>query len=121
MSTLKLARRLRPCAPLAALALLALPARSPAQPTLDCHGTQIVVCKFDSGPQPTGDYPFQIPCLTAEEGTARGTGREIADSNRDPDPDAHWGHFHGTYVETGRVDFPSGIYVLYRFDAHSGA
>src|SRR5215212_3824 len=112
-----LARRRWLWAPLAALALLALPAVSQAEPTLDCHGTDVVVCKFDSGPQPTGDYPFEIPCLTAEVGTATGTGREIVHANHDPDR-AHWFHFHGTYVETGRIDFPtSGIYVLYRFDA----
>jgi hypothetical protein len=121
MFTSKLSRRLRLCAPVATLALLALPAGSHAEPSLSCHGTDVVVCKFDSGPQPSGEYPVAIPCLTAQEGIASGTGRETGGGNFDPDPDAHWGHFHSSYVETGRIDFPSGVYVLYRLDARGGA
>jgi hypothetical protein len=115
-----ISRRIWPCALLAAAAALVLPAASQGEATLDCHGTDVIVCKFDSGLGSTGAHPAEIPCLTSEVGTANGTGREVQYVNFSSDPDAHWFHFTGRYVETGRVDFPSGIYVLYRLDARGG-
>jgi hypothetical protein len=116
-----ISRRARLCALLATAAALALPAVSQGDATLTCHGTDVILCKFDSGLQPTGAHPMDIPCLTSEEGTADGTGREVQYVNFSSDPDAHWVHFTGRYVETGRIDFPSGMYVLYRLDARGGA
>lgn len=104
----------RLAAPLAALALLALPAVSHADPA--CDGPGACTGAFDSGPGPLS-YPMTIPCLTSEEGTGDGTGREVGHYNFTA---ARW-HFDSTYHETGRVDFAAtGIYVLYSFDAQGG-
>jgi hypothetical protein len=114
-----LARRLRLCAPLAALALLALPAVSHGDPKNSCNPRDVCTFKFDSGPQPVS-YQTEGPCLTSEEGTATGTGRETGSANFSEDPNTVWVHFTGSYLESGRIDFPSGIYVLYSFAAHGG-
>jgi hypothetical protein len=130
MFTSRLQRRFRICAPLAAIALLALPAVSQAGSSGRCEGTGVscfveqdtgphVEFQFDSGPNSIGPYTTEIPCLTSEEGTATGTGDETGGGNFNPD--AVWVHFHSTYVETGRIDFPSGMYVLYSFTAHAGS
>lgn len=132
MFTSRLKRRFRICAPLAAIALLALPAISHAESTGRCEGTGVacfvahqsgphVEFQFDTG-QSVGDpYTVEIPCLTADEGIVTPTsGDETGRGNFSPDPDTVWGHFHSSYVETGRVDFPSGIYVLYGFTARGG-
>jgi hypothetical protein len=104
----------RLAAPLAALVLLVLPAVSHADPA--CDGPGACTGTFDSGPGPLS-YQMTIPCLTSEEGTADGTGREVGHYNYTA---GHW-HFESTYHETGRVDFPgTGIYVLYSFDAQGG-
>jgi hypothetical protein len=118
----KLARRLRLCAPLAALALLALPAVSHGDADPNCDGTGVCTFKFDTGPQPVDPYQVSIPCLTSEEGTATGTGDERVGGNFNLDFENHpFGHSHGSYTETGRIDFPtSGIYVLYSLDARGG-
>ena len=131
MFTSGLQRRFRICAPLAAIALLALPAVSQAESSGRCAGTGVpcfvahevgthVEFQFDSGPGVVDPRPFEIPCLTSEEGTLTASGDETGRGNFDPDPDAVWVHFHGSYVETGRIDFPSGMYVVYRLTAHGG-
>jgi hypothetical protein len=114
----KLARRLRLCTPMAALALLALPAVSHGDRDPNCDRTGICTFKFDTGPQPLDAYQVEIPCLTSEEGTATGTGEEAGGGNFDFD--THFGHFHARYTETGRIDFPSGTYVLYGLAAQGG-
>jgi len=114
----KLARRLRLCAPVAALALLALPAVSHGDPNHPCDETGVCTFKFDSGPQPVDPYEVEIPCLTSAQGTATGTGRELGTVNFSADFDEHFVHVQSSYTETGRIDFPSGIYVLYSFAAH---
>jgi YD repeat-containing protein len=130
MFTSRLKRRFRICAPLAAIALLALPAVSQADSSGRCAGTGVpcfverdvgthVEFEFDSGPNPTGSKTVEIPCLTSEEGTATGTGDETGRGNFSPD--RVWVHFHSTYVVSGRVDFPSGMYVLYSFTARGGS
>lgn len=129
MFTSRLKRRLRLCAPLATIALLALPPITHADSSGRCAGTGVecfvaqdvgphVLFQFDSGPFAGDPYAMEIPCLTSEEGTVTATGDETGRGNFDPD--AVWVHFHGSYVETGRIDFPSGMYVLYRFSAHGG-
>jgi hypothetical protein len=108
--------RARFAAPLAALALLALPAASHADRAPNCDGPGACSGSFDSG---EGDvqYALPIPCLTSEEGTADGTGREVGHYNYTAE---RW-HFDAAYHETGRVDFPAtGLYVLYSFDAQGG-
>jgi V8-like Glu-specific endopeptidase len=131
MFTSTLPRRLRLGVPLAVTALLALPAITHADSSGRCAGTGVpcfiehdtgphIGFQFDSGPFSGDPYTLEIPCLSTEEGTVTPTGDETGRGNLDPDPDAHWVHFHGRYVETGRVDFPSGMYVLYRFEARGG-
>ena len=131
MVTSRLQRRVRIWAPLAAIALVALPAVSQAESSGRCEHTGVacfvehdtgphVVFQFDSGPNPVDPHPIEIPCLTSDEGTVTGTGDETGRGNLVPDPDAVWGHFHASYVETGRIDFPSGMYVLYRFTGRAG-
>ena len=114
MSASRLLRRLGLCAPLAALALLALPAASHADPSCDgpgaCTGTFDTVATSES-------YQTTIPCLTSEVGTANGTGREVG-SFAFLDRASGTGHFESRYEEIGRIDFPNtGVYVLYTFDA----
>ena len=131
MFTSRLQRRSRLGAPLAAIALLALPAITHAESNGRCAGTgepcfvahevgTHVEFQFDSGPNAVDPYTFEIPCLTSEEGTLTATGDETGRGNFDPDPDTVWTHFHGSYVETGRIDFPSGMYVLYRYTGRGG-
>jgi hypothetical protein len=121
MSASKLARRLRLCAPMAALALLALPAVSHGDADPNCDGTGICTFKFDTGPRPIDPYQVEIPCLTPEEGTATGTGDERVSGNFNLDFANHpFAHFQGSYTEIGRIDFPSGIYVLYSLAVHGG-
>lgn len=115
----KLARRLRLCSLLTALAMLALPAVSHGDRAPTCNGTGVCTFRFDSGLRPVDAYPVNIPCLTSQEGTATGTGEEAGGGNFDFD--THFGHFHSRYSETGRIDFPSGMYVLYSFAAQGGA
>jgi hypothetical protein len=108
--------RARVAAPLAALVLLALPAASHADRAPACDGPGACSGSFDSG-EGQAQYPMTILCLTSEEGTVDGTGREVGHFNYTAE---HW-HFDSTYDETGRVDFPAtGIYVLYTFDAQGG-
>lgn len=132
MFTSRLKRRFRICAPLVAIGLFALPAVSQAESSGRCAGTGVpcfvardvgphAVFQFDSGLNAGDPVSVEIPCLTAEEGTATETGDEAGRGNFVPDPDAVWGHFHSTFVATGRIDFPSGIYVLYSRTARSGA
>jgi hypothetical protein len=106
----------RLAAPLAVLALLALPAASPADRAPNCDGPGACSGSFDTGAAPL-QHPMTIPCLTSEEGTADATGREEGHYNHTA---GHW-HFESTYHEEGRIDFPAtGIYVLYSFDAQGG-
>jgi YD repeat-containing protein len=133
MFTSTLQRQFRICAPLAVIAVLALPAISHADPSGRCEGTGVpcfvehqsgshVEFQFDTGPTVADPRVFEVPCLTAEEGTRTPTtGDETGRGNFSTDPDVVWAHFHSTYVETGRIDFPSGIYVLYSFTARGGA
>ena len=122
MSASNLARRLRLCAPLATLALLALPPLSYGDRDPSCSATGACTFTFDSGPQPQS-YPVQIPCLTSETGTVTGIGRETGGGSLTFDEDHALvrGSVHSSYSETGRIDFPtSAIYVLYTFDARGG-
>jgi YD repeat-containing protein len=130
MFSSRIKRPFRICLPLAAIAVLVLPAASQAESSGRCEGTGVpcfvergtgphVTFEFDSGPNPAGPKTKEIPCLTSDEGTVTATGDETGRGNFNPD--AVWVHFHSTYVETGRVDFPSGIYVLYSFTARGGS
>ena len=133
MFTSTLERRFRICAPLAAIALLALPAVSQAESSGRCEHTGVscfvehdvgshVEFQFDSGANPVDPRAIEIPCLSSDAGTlTAGTGDETGRGNFVPDPDTVWGHFHSTYVETGRIDFPSGMYVLYQRTSRGGA
>lgn len=132
MFTSTLQRRFRICAPLAAIAMLALPAVSHAGSSGRCAHTGVScfveyetgphgAFEFDTGPNPLDPFTIEISCLTSDEGTVTGTGDETGRGNFVPDDNAVWGHFHSSYVETGQIDFPSGMYVLYRFAARGGA
>lgn len=127
----RLKRRFTLCAPLAAIALLAVPALADAGSSGRCagSGTPCFIARdvghhtefqFDSGLNSGDPFTLEIPCLTADEGTVTETGDESGRGNFVPDPNVVWAHFHGTFVATGRVEFPSGMYVLLSTTSRGG-